>query len=124
VTPRRHPRGRRMPALRGLLSRVAPPPADAPTDAELVRRFRDTRDEEAFAALLRRHGPMVFGVCRRMLPGWQDAEDAFQATFLVLATKPAAVRPPGRVAAWLHGVARRVALHARRAAARRLATER
>jgi RNA polymerase sigma factor (sigma-70 family) len=114
-----------MPALRGLLNRVAGLPSDAdPTDAELVLRFRDARDEEAFAALVRRHGPMVFGVCRRMLPGWQDAEDAFQATFLVLAGKPAAVRPPERVGAWLHGVACRAALKARRTAARRLATER
>ena len=107
--------------MAALLRRFAGP-TDAP-DAELVRRFRDRQDGDAFAALVRRHGPMVFGVCRRMLPAHADAEDAFQATFLVLAVKPEAV-PPGRVGAWLHGVAGRVCLKARRTAARRLAAER
>ncbi len=92
-------------------------------DAELVGRFRDAHDQAAFAELVRRHGPMVFGACRRMLPCRQDAEDAFQATFLVLAVKPDAVRPPDRVGAWLHGVACRAALKARRTAARRAAAE-
>lgn len=105
-----------------LLRRLAGP-SDL-TDAELVRRFRDGRDGDAFAALVRRHGPMVYAVCRRMLPAHHDAEDAFQATFLVLACKPDAVRPPGRVGAWLHGVATRAALKARRSVARRLAVER
>ncbi|MBX9625914.1 MAG: sigma-70 family RNA polymerase sigma factor [Gemmataceae bacterium] len=107
-----------MPAVLHRLTGPSPLP-----DAELVRRFRDGRDEGAFAALVRRHGPMVFGVCRRMLPAHHDAEDAFQATFLVLAAKPDAV-PPGRAGAWLHGVAGRVCLKARRTAARRLAAER
>lgn len=112
-------------AVRSVLTRTLDPHAgDTPTDAELVGRFRDDRDEDAFAILVVRHGPMVFGVCRRMLPGWQDAEDAFQATFLVLACKPHEVRPPDRVGAWLHGVACRAALKARRTAARRNQTER
>ncbi|MBA4064976.1 MAG: hypothetical protein C0501_14945 [Isosphaera sp.] len=92
-------------------------------DGELVCRFRDANDQAAFAELVRRHGPMVFGACRRMLPCRQDAEDAFQATFLVLAVKPDAVRPPDRVGAFLHGVACRAALKARRTAARRAAAE-
>lgn len=83
------------------------------TDGQLVERFRAQRDESAFAALLRRHGPMVWGVCRRILPSHQDAEDAFQAVFLVLVRKAASIHPPDKVAAWLHGVACRAALKAR-----------
>jgi RNA polymerase sigma factor (sigma-70 family) len=94
------------------------------SDGELVSRFRETSAPEAFAELVRRHAPMVFGVCRRMLPCRQDAEDALQATFLVLAVKAHTVRPPERVGAWLHGVAHRAALKARRDAARRARAER
>ena len=89
------------------------------TDAELLGRFIDRRDEAAFALLVRRHGAMVFGVCCRLLPTDQDAEDAFQATFLVLAEKARAVAPREAVGRWLHGVARRAALLARRSIARR-----
>src|SRR5436190_24160741 len=79
-------------------------------DGELVRAFAATRSDEAFAELVRRHGPMVLATCRRVLhPDTHTADDAFQATFLVLATKAAAVRPPERVGAWLHGVAVHVA---------------
>ncbi len=89
------------------------------TDADLLGRFIDRRDEAAFAALVRRHGPMVYGVCRRILPTTQDAEDAFQATFLVLVEKAREIIPRGAVGNWLYGVARRAALLARRAIARR-----
>src|SRR5689334_6858862 len=76
-----------------------------PSDGELLERFRSRRDEAAFEALLRRHGPMVWGVCRRMLPNSADVEDAFQATFLVLLRKAAAVDPPQMVGNFLYGVA-------------------
>src|SRR5262245_16079521 len=108
---------------RNILTLVRPVPDTKAADAELLGRFRFEHDETAFAELVRRHGPMVFGVCRRLLSRWQDAEDAFQATFLVLACKPAAARPPERLGAWLHGVACRVARQARRTEARRQARE-
>jgi RNA polymerase sigma factor (sigma-70 family) len=82
-------------------------------DAALLDRYVRRRDPEAFTALVRRHGPMVYGICRRALAGVQDAEDAFQATFLVLARRAGVVRP-GALASWLYGVARRVATRARR----------
>ncbi len=78
----------------------------APTDGELLGRFVDGRDESSLAALVRRHGPMVWGTCRRLL-SHHDAEDAFQAVFLVLVRKAAAVRPREAVANWLYGVAHR-----------------
>ncbi len=88
-------------------------------DGELLRRFAQQRDPCAFEELLRRHGAMVLRVCRSALRQEQDAEDAFQATFLVLARKAASIEKQGSVASWLHGVARRVALRARTASARR-----
>ena len=87
------------------------------TDAQLLELFlaRDGDDaEDAFAALVHRHGPMVLGVCRRMLPGSHDAEDAFQATFLVLARRAASIGRRERLASWLYGVAVRTAKEARR----------
>src|SRR5438132_3080000 len=91
-------------------------------DGELLGGFIDRRDEVALAALVERHGPMVWGVCRRLL-SHHDAEDAFQATFLVLVRKAASVVPGEMVGNWLYGVAHQTALQARRSAARRRARE-
>src|SRR5262245_20043694 len=98
-------------------------PHPAGTDALLLERFLARRDEVAFEELVRRHGPMVLGVCRRTLLNHQDAEDAFQATFLVLALRAASVVPRGSVGPWLHGVARRSALKALSLAERRRRAE-
>jgi RNA polymerase sigma-70 factor (ECF subfamily) len=94
------------------------------TDGDLLEGFVHRRDAAYFEALVRRHGPMVLGVCRRILGDPHDAEDAFQATFLVLVRRAASVLPRDMVGNWLHGVAYRTALQARRAAARRRARER
>jgi RNA polymerase sigma factor (sigma-70 family) len=91
------------------------------SDAQLLERFAARRDQGAFTALLERHGPMVLGVCRRVLGHEQDAEDAFQATFLVLARKAGSEGWRVSIAAWLYAVAQRVALKARTQAARRRA---
>ncbi|HEX4611150.1 MAG TPA: RNA polymerase sigma factor, partial [Urbifossiella sp.] len=99
------------------------PTPDDPDDGKLLGLFIEHRDESAFAALVRRHGPMVWGVCRRIVGHHQDAEDAFQATFLVLARKAAVVRPRRMVANWLYGVANRTALKAKVMAGKRHARE-
>jgi RNA polymerase sigma factor (sigma-70 family) len=94
------------------------------TDGQLLEAYVSRREEAAFAVLVQRHGPMVWGVCRRLLANPNDAEDAFQATFLVLARKAASIVPRGMVANWLYGVAHNVCLKARAAAGRRRARER
>src|SRR5215467_7735863 len=93
------------------------------TDGQLLECFVSRRDEAAVAALVRRHGPMVWGVCRRVLRNHQDAEDAFQATFLVLVRRAAAISPREMVANWLYGVARQTALKARATGAKRQVRE-
>jgi RNA polymerase sigma factor (sigma-70 family) len=88
-------------------------------DRELLQRFVERHEEAAFAVLMQRHGPMVLGVCRRVLRQTQDAEDAFQATFLLLARGAGAIRNPDSVGGWLHGVALRAASKLRSKIARR-----
>ena len=93
------------------------------TDGQLLGCFIDRQDEAAFEALVRRHGPMVLGVCRRVLGNVHDAEDAFQATFLLLVRKAATLKSRELVGNWLYGVAYRTALEARAVSARRRSKE-
>jgi RNA polymerase sigma factor (sigma-70 family) len=89
------------------------------SDGQLLESYVRSREEAAFAALVHRHGPMVWGVCRRVLPSYQDAEDAFQATFLVLVRKASSIVPRDMIANWLYGVAHQTALKARATTAKR-----
>ena len=109
--------------LSAALGRVADPGRGPATDAELVGRFAAGRDEAAFAELVRRHGPLVLGVCRRVTGDRHLADDAFQAVFVVLARRAAAVKPREQVGNWLYGVAYRTALKARAVLARRRSRE-
>lgn len=106
------------PVLRFLHDVVAPK-LEQGSDGELLHAFVSRREETAFAALVRRHGALVLNVCRHVLGHEQDAEDAFQATFFVLARKAGSLRNTASLAAFLHGVAYRLSLKAKRDAARR-----
>jgi RNA polymerase sigma factor (sigma-70 family) len=94
------------------------------TDGQLLECFVNRRQPPALEALVRRHAPMVWGVCRRVLGNHHDAEDAFQATFLVLVRKGASVHPREKIGNWLYGVAHQTALKARASRARRQERER
>jgi RNA polymerase sigma factor (sigma-70 family) len=105
--------GRGLSAVLEFLRTLAQRSGADETDAELLHRFASRHEEDAYTALLQRHGPMVWGVCQRILHHPQNAEDAFQATFLVLARRAASVSKPHLLANWLYGVACRTALEAR-----------
>jgi RNA polymerase sigma factor (sigma-70 family) len=102
-----------------LRSRLAAQQASNDSDERLLHAFLANRDEAAFAVLVRRYGPMVLRVCRRVLDHEQDAEDAFQATFLVFARQGDRLRKKSSLASWLHGVAYRLALKSKQSASRR-----
>src|SRR5437870_2599543 len=104
---------------RHLRSLAQGPPDGDLSDERLLARFASGREEAVFAELVRRHGPLVFRVCRHVLRNDADAEDAFQAAFLVLAARAASLRDCRSLAGWLHGVAYRIALNARKVAMRR-----
>ena len=103
--------------VRSALAPLALPPDDRP-DGELLARFLASRDEAAFAALVRRHGPMVLAVCRAILRDPSDADDAFQATFLVLVRRAAVIRDRAAIGGWLYTVAGRAARRLRATASR------
>jgi RNA polymerase sigma factor (sigma-70 family) len=105
--------GQLSPVSRFLRTIVLASGADNRSDVELLKQFRARRDDTAFEALVRRHGPMVWAVCRRILSNTNDAEDAFQATFLVFVRRAASLGRGASVGGWLHGVAYRTALRVR-----------
>ena len=104
--------GKPHPVLQFLRRLVAAGPGGDSTDRQLLQRLAGHREEAAFAVLVQRHGPMVLGVCRRILHDPHDADDAFQATFLVLACKAGSLARPEKLANWLYGVACRTAARA------------
>jgi RNA polymerase sigma factor (sigma-70 family) len=111
------------PVVRHIHRLAAGPGRPAAGDRALLHDFATRNDQAAFAAIVHRHGPLVLGVCRRVLHNPHDAEDAFQATFLALAQGAASIRKQASLSSWLHGVAYRTALRAKRDAARRRARE-
>jgi RNA polymerase sigma factor (sigma-70 family) len=100
-------------AVVGFVRRLSERDAGALSDGELLERFQRQRSEAAFGELVRRHGAMVLSTCRRVLRHEQDAEDAFQAAFLVLARKAGSIRHSAALGGWLHQVAHRIARRAR-----------
>ena len=117
--------GRRSISATGSTAPLVPVrPSEDMADADLVDHFVRRNDQAAFAALLERHGPMVLGVCRRLLADTHEADDAFQATFLIFLQKARSLRDPASLGNWLYGVAYRVARRARTVAARWRARER
>jgi RNA polymerase sigma-70 factor (ECF subfamily) len=110
--------------LQNLRSSLSRPDGSGLTDGELLECFIARKDEAAFEALVRLHGPMVFGVCRRVAGNEADAEDAFQATFLVLVRRADTIRPRGMVGNWLYGVANNTARKAKAMSDRRRVKER
>jgi RNA polymerase sigma factor (sigma-70 family) len=110
--------------LRHIRQLIGPRSSESLTDGQLLERFVKTQDESAFETLLQRHGPMVLGLCRSILHDAHDADDAFQATFLVLARKASSIRKSPSVASWLYGVAHRTALRAKINSAKRRVKER
>jgi RNA polymerase sigma factor (sigma-70 family) len=115
--------GNQLGGLLRYLRRITDAGAEGASDGQLLERFARQRDEAAFTALLERHGPMVLGVCRRILHDPHDAEDAFQATFLVLAHKARSIGRPQAIASWLYRTAQRTALRAKFQRSRRRAHE-
>jgi RNA polymerase sigma factor (sigma-70 family) len=109
---------------RSLEERIDASGTDAPSDGWFLSRFLQHHDQAAFEALVQRHGPLVRSVCRRVLQDTHDADDAYQATFLLLVQKAASLEQPELLGNWLYGVAYRVAIKTRINATRRRACER
>src|SRR5262249_37421531 len=109
--------------LRHIRKLATGPTTPERTDHQLLHDLLTARDHTAFTAIVRRHGSLVWTVCRHVLGHLQDAEDAFQATFLVLARHAASIRKGEALASWLHGVSYRTAMKAKRDAARRRTRE-
>src|SRR5260370_38836101 len=112
------------PTLLGHIRQLVGPRPDSRTDRELLHSFLAGREEASFGLLIQRHAPLVWGVCRRALRHEQDAEDAFQAAFLILAKKAASIRNTETVGGWLQGAAWRTTRNARRGRIRRLPRQR
>src|SRR6516165_2498007 len=110
-------------SLPGLVKRVLSNSLSQLSDRQLLDRFSDSRDEGAFAAILDRHGPMILGLCRRLLSDAHLADDVLQATFLVLARKADSIRRRESLGSWLYGVAKRIARQAQLAESARARRE-
>jgi DNA-directed RNA polymerase specialized sigma24 family protein len=103
--------------LRHIRGQATLTPGSHQSDGVLLRSFVERDDQAAFTAIVKRHGPLVLGFCRRVLHNLHDAEDAFQATFILLARNALAIRREESLAGWLYGIAYRMAEKAKRAAA-------